>query len=231
MPKGVSRALGAVAALLMVAPGAGAYSMGLTWIDTGGAGITGSDTISAKPGDEVTLQIDFHPEGTEIAGLFFSADYDLNGMNELDLVSCTTTPVQIDPVSGSVYMDIPFCGDNQGSAFPNVESAPGLAGEVNGMAILTSSPPYQSTGTIVVGEMTFRVNQPLTDGADISVGVLRPGLDGLIISTGENLLLPRVVLATASVIVNPEPGTAGLVVLGLIGLGAARRRRHSQPGS
>jgi len=224
MRRQLRRALGVIAVLLLAAPSAGALSMGLTWIDTDGTGVRGSDTIAVKPGDQVTLQIEFYPEGVEIAGVGMSADFDLDGMNELDLVSCTTTAFQVDPVSGAGYTPVVPCGGNPGNHFPNVESELGLAGEVNQLVVVTFPETFQSSGTIVIGEMTFRVNQPLTDGADIFVGSLRQGLDGVIVGSGEYLLAPSVVLGTASVIVNPEPSTAALFGLGLIGLGAARRR-------
>jgi hypothetical protein len=234
MHRQIRRALGAIGALLLTAPSAGAYSVGLTWIDTDGAGLTGSDSIAAGPGDQITLQIEFFPEDIEVAAFQLSADFDLDGGNELDLVSCTTTVLHIDSASGAIYTPVTPCGGNPGpgNGVANVESQIGTGGQANGMNLFASLfGPHQSSGSILLGEITFAVNQPLTDGADIHVGSLRETFDGV---TGrppgaehwDTYLWPRVVLGTASVIANPEPGTAALLGLGLIGLGAARRRRR-----
>jgi hypothetical protein len=76
--------------------------------------------------------------------------------------------------------------------------------------------------SLLVGTVTFLIKAPASDGVDIDVGALIPGVDAFL-EGGTFLVIPfGGTGGTINLI--PEPGTASLLGLGLIGLGLAGRR-------
>ena len=65
-----------------------------------------------------------------------------------------------------------------------------------------------------------------TDGVDITSGIFNAGIDAIGNGSGGNIKFDTL-FGTATVNHVPEPGTASLLGLGLVGLILARRRRRS----
>jgi hypothetical protein len=59
----------------------------LVWIDTTGSGTTGSSTIEAEPGDELTLEVAILVDEAGVEGYSLSVEFDVGFADELDIVS------------------------------------------------------------------------------------------------------------------------------------------------
>jgi len=92
---------------------------------------------------------------------------------------------------------------------------PQQAGAFGGLAL-----GQIDAGTYTVGTITIQAGT--STGAFGVVSFQRSGIDDWLDTSGYNVILPELGTATMNVI--PEPGTAGLLGLGLVGLIAVGRR-------
>jgi len=195
-----------------------------------------SNTITANAGTQTARLGIFlsHDDLDEVQIYNFSLAYDQDLANELNvntLVMNTSewAGTDVDP-SGMTDLFAPLGGlafTESGvvaGAVQNIDSA-SLGGNLPGQGL-----PY-SAGTFVgvapltpyrVGFVTFIINGAVTDGVDIISGDLF-GPDGIFDGLG-NDIVGQTTYDSATVNLVPEPGTASLLGLGLVGLVLAGRR-------
>ena len=204
------------AALLSSDSRAGA-TVDLLFVGRNGGAIAPTDTVAALPGDTLTMAVRLRNDQSLTAAVF-SLNYDLDGDNELDVVSAFQ------------WLGVPL--GSKGSDFfaplaPLSPVTPTFVGSFQGYAINVSLPRTlpPSPGGYQMGTVVWKVNPGVNDdGADIISGILNPGVDAF----GDavfNEISARVRFNSATVNLIPEPGTASLLGLGLVGLVLLRRRR------
>jgi hypothetical protein len=200
----------------------------LLFVGVNGGPIAPTNTVTVAGGDTLTMGLRLRNDQT-ITVFVFSANYDLDGDNELDVVSVfqwsgvpifKTGPQFFDPVAGLSPTTPTFVGSFQGTStdFAVPRALP-----------ITPVGGYQM-GT-VVWKVTGNVN---SDGADIISGLLNAGIDGasdagfnFLVGVGNLGGIPSLVFNSATVNVIPEPGTASLLGLGLVGIVLMGRRSRS----
>lgn len=204
--------LGSLAALGVARTASATPEIVLTFTATTGAGAVGSDTIGAAPGDRVTLTVSvIDPAGpTRISGYWISLEFDLNLQDELDLFM---TDEFLPP--GMAANLVP--------GVTEIESVPGSAGQVLGYDAFNGMAPAGVDTPFAVGTVTFTVTGNVAaSGQDIvSFFDMNPGMVGGTDGIPDPI---EPVFRGATVNPIPEPGTASLIALGLLGLGSARRR-------
>ena len=174
----------------------------LIWTGTTGTGLLGTSSIDAEVGDELILDviINVGPEGMNAYGVSVAFDTGLN--DGLDLVGVL-------PVLNPAFQFALPPG-------PLIESVPGIQGEVQTLAAAALFGGFFGPGSFLAAQLFFEVK----DSSDLQT-FLTPA-DGFGDLNG--ILIGDVTLNGAEVIV-PEPTTAALLTLGLVGLGVASRRR------
>jgi hypothetical protein len=183
----------------------------LLFVGIDGSAISATNTVSAAPGDLLTMAVLFsNDEG--LSGISLSLHYDLDGDDELDVAQQTAWGGVAINRSGTARFS--HLHDLQPPTATSV-------GSFDGVVLLGSTltlPP----GTYQIGTVVWRANAGVeSDGTDILSGFFRTG-DGAL---GEELHeITGVLFRGATVNAVPEPATAGLLGLGLLALGAARRR-------
>jgi hypothetical protein len=178
-----------------------AVTFNLVWTATTGSGVVGSSTITAVPGDVLTLSIRMvTTQQISLHSVDLRFDTDLK--NELNLQSVT----QWSGVGG--YVPLVDVG-------PTVESTASVAGSVLDYNSAKPSAPFLAAGTYTIGTATFVANAPVTDGADVFIGFFNPGISG-VVDTAGNLLNPTFGSATVNtptVTINPG-GIGGVYTVG-----------------
>ncbi len=178
----------------------------VTWSSTTGAGAVGGSSIDAAPGDTLMAEafISTMPgQGANAYILTMEFDFDLG--DELDLLG---------------YVEDKSFGGLLGDIVGEVatESDGATVGSVTGFDDFAIASLF---GTFRIAKFTFEVTGNVTsDGDDVRMGLVQPS--DLVDNVGTDLSGLTTFLG-ASVNVVPEPGTVGLLALGLLGLAAAAR--------
>jgi hypothetical protein len=203
-----------------------AVTFSLSWIGTSGTGVTGGTAILADPGDILILEIRMTADQT-IAGHGISLNFDTDLGNELNLFN----PAGGKEWAGSTYGATAMSGSYAPLVAglgppPAVESTGVSAGRIStfesGKA--TSGTPLP-IGSYAVGTARFVVTGGVSnDGTDIFAGFFNVGVDDVLNNLNLAIAPGSIFFGAASVNVIPEPGTASLLGLGLVGLVLAGRR-------
>jgi len=194
----------------------------LLFVGQNGTAIAATNTVTAAIGDTLTMAIMMRNDQTLTVAVY-STRYDLDGDNELDVLSQFQwggLPINkqasdfFAPVGPFSPTTATFVGSFQGSttnfALPRVLPAAGGA----------------FAGGYQMGTVTWKVNAGVNnDGADIISGILNKGVDAF--GDGGFNSLTAVLFRSATVNFIPEPGTASLLGLGLVGLVLMGRRSRS----
>jgi hypothetical protein len=182
------------------------------------APIAPTDSVGALPGDRFTMAVLLRND-EPITAAIFSLNYDLDGDNELDVVS----------VSQWIGVRIAFPAlDFFRPLGPPRAVTSTFVGSFNSATnnFARTLPPAGGAfaGGYEMGTVVWLVNAGVNDdGADIISGILNPGVDCF----GDafvNLRDARVSFNSATVNLVTEPDTAALLGLGLVGLVLLHRR-------
>src|SRR5262245_32405844 len=188
----------------------------LLFVGRNGGAIAPTDSVSAAPGDTLTLALRLRND-VRLSLAFFSLSYDLDGDDELDVVNALEWAgfsffgppcfVCFPPPSTATFVG-PFRGQPR---------SPGATLPIAGGAF---------AGGYQMGTVVWKVNAGANDdGADI-LSLLRFGADG-ILDADLNDIGASVLFRAATVNLIPEPGTAWLLGLGLAALALRLRRRRT----
>lgn len=198
----------------------------LLFVGRDGGAITPTNTVTLNPGETPNLTMAVLMRNDEtVAVMVYSMNYDLNLGNELDIVSqfqwegVALNKQSTDffaPIAGFSPTTATFVGSFQG-ATSNIAPPP----------IRPLSPSAGAfAGGYQMGTVTWHVVGASNDGVDIISGLLNFGIDGA--AGGALQDLTNVIQFNgATVNVIPEPGTASLLGLGLVGILLMGRRRLS----
>jgi len=209
-------AISAVSCLVVATGNATAgVTTDLLFTSHNGSAIAPTDTVTAAAGDTLAMAVRFtNDQG--LTNIVFSLNYDLDGKSELTPTSAGLWPgvelgrtpeiVRFEPRVGLEPPTSTFVGSFQGT--------------VNPLSTTLTLP----NGTYEIGSVNWTVGAGVsTDGADILSGLFNTNIDG-VFGAGFLSISNQVLFHGATVNAIPEPGTAGLLGLGLVGLAAAGRR-------
>jgi len=196
----------------------------LLFTQINGGNIAATDTLglgALNPGDQVTMAA-MVTNDEPITAIIFSLNYDLALENGLDVVS----------VNQWLGVALNMAGTDRfqplGALSPTIESGPGsvgFAGSFQGTTTNLSLPRTLPAGSYQMGTVTWHYTGNATQDIDIISGLLNFGIDVTGDATFANMDA-RTVFNGATILV-PEPGTAALLGLGLMGLVVAGRRNRA----
>jgi len=184
-------------ALLAIASTASAATVQVVWQETG------TSSVAAAAGTPLTAEILITPDAAGISSYGVSIQFDTN-----DLMLAATAPERELPpgFQSNLFTPFPTITGNQISTF-DAET-------------LQNGP---TSGTFLAGLVHFVVTNPTNDGMDdVTAGFFKTGVDGMFDNAG-SAVSPQ--FSGATVVPVPEPTTALLLVPGLAGLAALRRRK------
>ncbi|MDH3520937.1 MAG: PEP-CTERM sorting domain-containing protein [Myxococcales bacterium] len=192
----LAKVVSVFAAIGLMATSAGAITVDIDW-SNGGADIGIGDSVTAS----VYLDCTDTPG---CKGYQVGLSYDTGG---LDLADVTAFSEVLFP---------PGFDTNLAVCCVLVESGPGSAGSLADFEAIDFSGTGGGNGRFLIGTVTFFAKAAgLLDATPTEVGILDAGYGT---AFGVNYV-------GNSINIVPEPGTAGLLALGLLGLGVAGRRR------
>jgi hypothetical protein len=152
----------------------------LIWTGTSGAGTTGGSTISAQPGDVVTLEIRVSTDDAGVCCAALSLRFDGDLEDELDLISAEELEVALPnpafPPFAPLTAGVESTSESSGNQAGSVLTFEGLSAAVDGPT-LTS---------FTLGRVDFLVTSNVGGDAsdvDVEVGLFNSGVDGF----GDNL--------------------------------------------
>jgi hypothetical protein len=196
-----------------------------------GPGAGTGDCVHTNSSDTIRFAIVVSIDSLGLSTYSFDLRWDLDGQDELDLVSVTRrntivfpTPNPTPPPDTLALADYTVFGQ-----LDVADSTPGVSGRADAWAAYSASPtgPYIANTSFRVGTIAFHVNGNVNNdpGADIVLGFFQT--DGPVFqeSTFFNFITPN--FGTFAVDSMPEPGTSllmGMGVLGLILAGRASRK-------
>jgi hypothetical protein len=194
----------------------------LIFVGINGGAIAGTDTVTVAPSSTLTMAVIMRNDQTLTAAVF-SANYDLDLIDDLDPigvfqwggVAIAKAADRFQPIGALSPTTATFVGSFQG-ATTNL-SLPRLLPVAGGAF----------AGGYQMGTVVWHVSAGVhNDGADIISGILNPGIDAFGDAAFNNIS-DLVHFNSATVNLVPEPGTASLLGLGLVGLVLAGRRNRS----
>jgi hypothetical protein len=160
-----------------------------------------TDKSIYAPGEIITLTVIGDSEGAIDIGVFGTVNYDRNRVSPLGGQTQTAlrTGAGFRWIRGGLLVDIPFVGTQYSFS------------QINGLTV-----PQGSTKKLTA-VMTFRATNAGSANFDWCVGCAAQSLDFFGLTAADGI--------TVSIAAIPEPSTAGLMGLGLLGLAGLRRLR------
>lgn len=190
--------------------------MNFVWTGTTGAGVLGSSTISVSSNAPETLTLDvvLDVDASGLVGLTISAKFDADFGDELNLLSVETLSWS-NPKGPRSWISLGYISSQESDA-----GSEGQTLHLGGSSSTFPAGPLNVTLTFA--RLVFATNRSriATDGADLFSFAKAPddfGIDNLGLT-----ILPE--MGSASVNLIPEPGSSGLLALGIAVLGLAARR-------
>jgi hypothetical protein len=207
-------------------------TVNLVWASTDNTdpGITGVGTSSilAQSGDTLLMEIYLTAgtEGIRAYGISIAFDTDLRVVGTPNEYGTAPASFPCSP------FPICFTGPR-----PNLQplgagingwdtGTPGFVYTFESATLSASNYAYDTFGPMKIGDIMFEVQPAVaTDGVDAMSGFFNPGVDAILDAANNSV---GAVFGGAAVnLFGPEPGTATLLGLGLLGLAVAGRRTRS----
>lgn len=209
----LSVAMGSVAWML-AGPAAAANSVSLVWSAASGTSSTGTSEISAGAGDTLTLDIVVHIDTEGLAAFSISLAYESDRLFMIGFTECAGFIIPGACVTSGLQLLNPAM---VGVTFDNV----GPLATAHSWDGFDVSAPYETVPqSLTVGTAVFVVQGPPEFGTAVTTAYL-PGVDGLLDGMGK--ITTPAAQAICAECGAPEPGTLGLLALGLLILAGARR--------
>jgi hypothetical protein len=188
----------------------------LLFVGINGGAIAATNTVTVSPSATLTMAARLTADQSLTVAIF-SLNYDLDSDNELDVVDVFQwSGVAINKTASDFFAP-------PGGLSPTTAT---FVGSFSGSTTNFAGPRVLPPGSYQMGTVVWHANAGQSDGADIISGLLNPGIDAFgdgAFNFIDNLVLFR----SATVNFVPEPGTASLLGLGLVGLMLVGRRNRS----
>jgi len=184
----------------------------LNFTSVNGAALpTATNVVTASPGDTLVMEVSYSTDVRLVISQF-SVQYD-NAVDNLSVVRATQWTGYTYGMGGANTFGPVFTSPtDDGSSIKSWESS----APAGGSATIPGAP-------YVVGTVVWIVGSPTIDGEDIFSGLFS-GSDGIFENGGAAVATQ---FGNATVNAIPEPGTASLLGLGLVGLILAGRRSRA----